>query len=774
MSNNLSVKITADVVDLQAKFAVAKAEVNGLASEMNKLAKASATGMIDSAGQARLQQVAGDFLHAKETAAQLSDELKKTADASRNLGDEMHGGVGGALEEIRGKISSAFEVTGIAVAYEAVERLGAEIEKLGERAIQMRSYSEILNVDVQQFQAMQVAAEEAGVSTEVLARASERLSVMLNEARNHSSSAVEKLFALGITTEEIADPAFQLIQLLQVLRERLEGSATEQTTMNALMAEFGPRAALAAVAIKEFDGSQQAVARVMHEINGLTDDNSKAAAAAKAEWAKFGTATENTFTKFLFGTHAVEGGISGLIHSMSDLSNKAKTVSLPAAFGGNSTQASTQAAEAAAEGQRNVAKQTAEIQADVSREILKQEMENAKAGVEAFKEGSVEKLSQLKTYAEAARAYYGSDEVDAVKKANQQIIGEQRAYAESQKQEMAELFSGWASTYAAINNEHAAMLKKERTDEERLIKENERDEQELYGGWASTYTQINDRHREMLEKQAADAKKNAKEESRAWQGVVGEIENAESAMVSNILTKRKSLAQSLIQLSGQLVTQEIANDLRAMTTRLLLKNAEVSGQKALEQGGFLYHLFVEHQKTAATVASQAAQTGATITGNTARLTATTSANAAAHAQSATIGAKTVMQDAAKAFTGTYASVAQIPYVGWILAPVAAAGAFAAVAGYESLASLDTGTNYVPRDMVAQIHEGERIVPKRYNPDANPGISNGSGGYHEEHNYSGDVHVSAFDGASMAKALRRPGGRNAVVGSLMQAYRRGAR
>ncbi|MCS4508887.1 tape measure protein [Xylophilus ampelinus] len=51
------------------------------------------------------------------------------------------------------------------------------------------------------------------------------------------------------------------------------------------------------------------------------------------------------------------------------------------------------------------------------------------------------------------------------------------------------------------------------------------------------------------------------------------------------------------------------------------------------------------------------------------------------------------------------------FYGDVLAAAAAAG----------IPAFAVGTNYVPRDMLAQIHEGEAIVPRAYNPAANPGM-----------------------------------------------------
>ena len=98
----------------------------------------------------------------------------------------------------------------------------------------------------------------------------------------------------------------------------------------------------------------------------------------------------------------------------------------------------------------------------------------------------------------------------------------------------------------------------------------------------------------------------------------------------------------------------------------------------------------------------------------------------------------------------WSSAADIPVVGWILAPVAAAAAFAGV-----MAFAEGGWDNVPSDQVAMIHKQEMVLPAHI---ANPlreslasGTMGGSGGGGDTH-----VHISAVDRKSVERLFTQHG------------------
>jgi hypothetical protein len=286
----------------------------------------------------------------------------------------------------------------------------------------------------------------------------------------------------------------------------------------------------------------------------------------------------------------------------------------------------------------------------------------------------------------------------------------------------------------------------------------------------------------------ADMQREAQQQVTVWKGVVTEIESAEQTLVSNILSRRKSLTASLAQLAGQLVEKEIAADLKAVTTSVLLHQQGDASKKALEQGGLVYHMLMkgkeattdtalQGQQTAAIVAGQAAQTAAVTAGTAAQTTAVVSGAAASKAATATLGKMTITQDAAKAAAGAYAAVSAIPLVGPVLAPVAAGVAYTGVMAFESLASLDVGAWDVPRDMVAQIHEGEMVVPTTYAQGmrAAGGVdSSAPGGGGDTHIHNHSWNIQTLDADSFRDYIHSPAAMQSIGSALRKAYAHGMR
>jgi hypothetical protein len=157
------------------------------------------------------------------------------------------------------------------------------------------------------------------------------------------------------------------------------------------------------------------------------------------------------------------------------------------------------------------------------------------------------------------------------------------------------------------------------------------------------------------------------------------------------------------------------------------------------------------QQTAAVVTSQAAQTTAVATGTGAR------AAAAATGQTAVLAA-----DAKGVFGGIFSFLA--PIMGPAAAGPAAGGAGVVMSG----GSYAIGSWELPSDVIAQVHQGEMIVPAAQTPWAQGVLSNaaGGGGGGDVHNhFSPTVHVNGGGNAKDVSDL--------VVKTLKEQHKRGA-
>ncbi len=115
--------------------------------------------------------------------------------------------------------------------------------------------------------------------------------------------------------------------------------------------------------------------------------------------------------------------------------------------------------------------------------------------------------------------------------------------------------------------------------------------------------------------------------------------------------------------------------------------------------------------------------------------------------------KNIMANAWEAMAGAYKAIAGIPYVGPVLAPVAAGVAFAGVAGLVGNIASARGGYDIPAGVnpITQLHEQEMVLPKgpanAVRQMAKNGGEGGSG-----NNYSMSWTIQALDGASVASVV----------------------
>lgn len=147
-----------------------------------------------------------------------------------------------------------------------------------------------------------------------------------------------------------------------------------------------------------------------------------------------------------------------------------------------------------------------------------------------------------------------------------------------------------------------------------------------------------------------------------------------------------------------------------------------------------------------TWATENVKSAAVAAGESERLGIKSGAAAAGAAEQTMSAQSSIGKSAASAAASVYADVAAIPYVGWILAPPAAAAAFVAVEAFGSGMPSAAGGWEVPQDTLAMVHKDEKILPASVSKK----IDNWTG----DKGTGGDTHVhfnvSAIDGKSVKK------------------------
>jgi hypothetical protein len=778
--NTLAVRITADVVDLQTKFAIAQAQVRGLTSEMNKLATASAKGIIDSAGSDRLQQVAGDLLHARSETASLAGAMGAAGVSIGGFGGRMGEArisVGAVAREMRmlsrdvqSGSGAGAEVALIRLAHSllglgpaallgvgAVAGLAVGLGYLAIQAIKSAHALDSIkigadlagNLDVtrEKIQAMTTELERSSNISGSAARAivADLTSIpgMVGPALDAGTALVGRFIgAFGLKAEEagkelkkflqpdvsaakLADDLSHMGAAITTVQREAADAADRTGNANAVLAEkyqlIDQLAQKTATDQAQSDSSRtasltnylgymgmelqgiDAEAVALEDVNKKWELQSQLIRSAGAALLATPQTPEQTISKGVEvakkdnpivqqvdeAKAKVEELKSALIAAQaagdkvnvrllnSDLTETREKLSA-LQFGPVLERMRAEMAQVAStwdgtqsgmlEKQRQVAAQVLGEVRKGSKEYLAVQTEMAHLDVQIRQTAGQELIAVVRTQNAAINgdvALSATQRLERERDAWTGILGSDRLTAAQRLEVQKEFNTASAALAKALQAEKQAIARsdadtniaiarmgieaekqaldeklqlnqvsagkklqilKSLTDQEyQLDLKGLQDELALLHQGTAEYERVYNQIRELkaklnldlaaLDRQAAaDAAKQAQQQYNAWKTAVGEIENAESTMIGDILSHRKTFAQSLTSVMQTMVQKEIENDVKAMTTHLMLKTAEGAKDKALEQGGFLYHSLMGQKAVADDAAIEAKKTAAAAAG----------------------------------------------------------------------------------------------------------------------------------------------------------------
>lgn len=763
--DEVSVQITADIDSLTEGM-------DGAADSANKN-----MGEIENSSIA-----AGEALDSSisEAAEKAKGKLEEVGEETINLGEKF--------EELHGSIKAAFEAGGILLAIEAIHKVAEALEETMERATQLNNMAEVLGVNVEQFQALELAANQAGVGMSMLSRTAIRLKTDLTDAREGSAAAEEKLFRLGITLEDIQNSSFGEAEALAKLADRLRDSSTATETMGAISKDFGARAAMVAEALKNYHGNLEDVAGVMSEVNGLSKEQIEQLHSMHAFWSQVGTTISNTTSKILLYGSAVL---------------KAQADAEIAMSGGDTSD--TDAIDKKTEAQTA----SATSQVDSIHKVTLAEVQAAQASIALAKSGTQAKVDAVIDYLEKVNEYYGHSS-DAYKKALTEEQKAQQEFDDKQAEESVKAadqelkeFERLVAKKTEVTKKAASEMSKEW---DKYFKDLTKADQEALKGTEETVTAETNAAEKILalelkSKQIDPSTYLAAEKNLIQERLQFQIQYYESLkqlyandaaqlqQYDNAEAKATQLATQQMVAAQQKAAQETKT-----TWDAAMKPVERSFDTAIQTMVTSTHGFASSVKTALDsivkgaftteinsmvhqwLTGETEKTAATTLANKVRLADTTASAAQTKAVNSTTATADIQTKAAQASAGAYAAIVGIPYVGPILAVAAMAAAEAVVMGLIGKISSAEGGMVVDHDQLAMVHEDEMILPSNISQGINEKIlgKNPFGDAGSDHGGGGNnhYHFSALDSKSFDRYVKSQKTRNSLVDAVRKAGSRG--
>lgn len=126
---------------------------------------------------------------------------------------------------------------GLAMVGQAIEFVGASLKKYADIADQAQKSG----MDGEDFQRLSHAAELAGVSMMVVGKAARELRILMKDAASGNQQAIDKLNALGFTTEQISSGTIKATDVFLQLAKAMEISGSDADKLTILTAYFGDK-----------------------------------------------------------------------------------------------------------------------------------------------------------------------------------------------------------------------------------------------------------------------------------------------------------------------------------------------------------------------------------------------------------------------------------------------------------------------------------------------------------------------------------------------------